>query len=89
MPLVAVAFSAACAFGAARASRVPTSQPTDVASHGTTASEPQPPDEPATQEPVATRQWAQPLPLPADDWTWLQEWLDLVALPSGKAATGC
>jgi hypothetical protein len=48
------------------------------------------PEPPAPQGPEATPRRVQPLPVPAeDDRLWLQEWLDLVARPSGKAASGC
>jgi hypothetical protein len=85
LALPQAALTAACGFGAARGS---TSKPTDAASPAGTGSEPQPPVEPPTQEPGASSWRVRPLPVEGDR-AWLQEWLDLVALPSTKGTAGC
>jgi hypothetical protein len=91
LPQGAVALTAACAFGSARASHPATPKPTDATATSLvgTRSDP-PPDDPAAQERAATPRRVQPLPLPAaDDQMCLQEWLDLLGFPSRQAATGC
>ena len=88
-----VVLVAACVFAAARSStsRLPDSPPCGSAMDG--AGEAQTPnvapDRAATQDPDAAPRWVQPVPLPtADDRSWLQEWLDLIAR-TGKAGSGC
>ncbi len=49
-----------------------------------------PPDPPATQVPEATPRLVPPLPTPTEnERAWLEEWLDLVARPTGTANSGC
>jgi hypothetical protein len=87
---------AAGAFGAGRvsASRSAAAPPcgSGVAG-GRGAQPPEPPESPvspATQGPATAPRLVPPLPTPtAAEQAWLQEWLDLVARPTGTAAAGC
>ncbi|HEU5316301.1 MAG TPA: hypothetical protein VFX49_09345 [Chloroflexota bacterium] len=82
-----VALAAAYAFGAVSVSE---STRTQAACPVDAAAEPQPLTRPTESAQLSAPRRAQTLPLPTEDeHTWLQEWLDLVALPTRKAAHGC
>jgi hypothetical protein len=87
------------AAGAFAAGRLSTSGLADVPSCGSDGdgapqalppAPPGPADQPATLLPGATPRLVAPLPTPTDsEQAWLQEWLDLVVRPAGKAESGC
>jgi hypothetical protein len=59
-----------------------------VAAPAGTGIEAQPAEEPPVPDSRPSPWRVQPLPA-EDDRTWLEEWLELVALPSTKGAAGC
>ena len=93
-----VVLAAAGAFGAGRVSTSgpPDAPPCGSGGAGGRGSQPPPPDPtdptdpPVPPGPGAAPGLVPPLPTPTEsERAWLQEWLDLVARPSGTAASGC
>ena len=88
-----VVLAAAGAFGAGRLSmhRPPGAPPCAAGpDDGRGAQSPVPSQPPAAPGPGAPPRLVPPLPTPpAAERAWLEEWLDLVARPTGTAVSGC
>jgi hypothetical protein len=93
-PQIALAAAGAFAAGRVSASRLAPAPPCGSGVAGGRDARPSEPAvpavPPATEGPTAAPRLVPPLPTPtAAEQAWLQEWLDLVARPTGTAAAGC